>query len=226
MQARHTQDPLCHPTFHLILDVYSSHSLFCLWLPRPKMWSVWDDQAGQWDSEAGKYWSGLTGWADHLLPPGNVSDINDEHGNNRERKAYILQTSILFWQSNITTFQICKYVGQGPLCARVVFSASKINFAHSQCCYKNALSWAHVWPPGLTAWRCSIWRTYILHLVMDIDNIEDHHFSNLTPHLCVEQGTWPLTYAVIELRTVNQDLKTRANSVREPFNVTVYFYLW
>ena len=35
MQARHTQDPLCHPTFHLILDVYSSHSLFCLWLPRP-----------------------------------------------------------------------------------------------------------------------------------------------------------------------------------------------
>ena len=35
MQARHTQDPLCHPTFHLILVVYSSHSLFCLWLPRP-----------------------------------------------------------------------------------------------------------------------------------------------------------------------------------------------
>ena len=55
---------------------------------------------------------------------------------------------------------------------------------------------------------------------MDIDNIEDHHFSNLTPHLCVEQGACPLTYAVIELRTVNQDLKTRANSVREPFNVT------
>ena len=74
----------------------------------------------------------------------------------------------------------------GTLLCQGCVSASKINFAQSQCCYKNAHSWAHVWPPGLTAWRCSIWRTYILHLVMDIDNIEDHHFSNLTPHLCVE----------------------------------------
>ena len=164
MQASHT-----HPGSSL--SSYLSPHSRCLFLPftflslTPQaclcglMWSVWDDQAGQWDNEARKYWSGLTGWAVHLLPPGNVSDINDEHGNNRERKAYILQTSILFWQSNTTTSQICKSVGRGPLCARVVFSASKINFAHSQCCYKNALSWAHVWPPGLTAWRCSIWRT-------------------------------------------------------------------
>ena len=199
MQARHTQDPLCHPTFHFILDVYSSHSLFCLWLPRPKMWSVWDDQAGQWDSEAGKYWSGLTGWAVHLLPPGNVSDINDEHGNNRERKAYIsihvhtFLTPYISDSQRPSRFKSAHYIcWSGTSLCQGCVSASKINFAQSQCCYKNAHSWAHVWPPGLTAWRCSIWRTYILHLVMDIDNIEDHHFSNLTPNLCVEQGVWPL----------------------------------
>ena len=68
MQASHT-----HPGSSL--SSYLSPHSRCLFLPftflslTPQaclcglMWSVWDDQAGQWDSEARKYWSGLTGWA-------------------------------------------------------------------------------------------------------------------------------------------------------------------